>query len=378
MDLRVKEQDALLKQTVQRFVDQEVRRAIPSMEENQFPFELIKKMGSLGLMGIPVPEKHGGAGMGMTSYITAIHEISKASPSLGVILSVHTSVGTLPIVKFGTDDQKERYVSDLAQGNKIGAFALTEESSGSDAGALKMKAVRDGDDYVLSGSKMFITNAGAAEVYVVFASTAPDRGSRGVTAFIVDRNTPGLTVGKKEEKMGMHGTNTSELIFDSVRISKENRLGDENKGLNIALANLNAGRIGIAAQALGIAEGALQLAIEYAKGREQFQKPIHHFQGVSFKLAELAAQVEAARCLVYHAANRYESGLDCKKEVSIAKLLASKAAVTVSTEALQLFGGYGYMKEYGIERYFRDAKVTEIYEGTSEIQRMVIAKQLLN
>nr|WP_239575174.1 acyl-CoA dehydrogenase family protein [Geomicrobium sediminis] len=367
-----------MKLTVQRFVDQEVRRSIPSMEEDQFPFELIKKMGSLGLMGIPVPEKHGGAGMGMTSYITAIHEISKASPSLGVILSVHTSVGTLPIVKFGTDDQKDRYVSDLAQGNKIGAFALTEESSGSDAGSLKMKAVRDGDDYVLTGSKMFITNAGAAEVYVVFAITAPDRGSRGVTAFIVDGNTPGLTVGKKEEKMGMHGTNTSELIFDSVRVSKENRLGDENKGLNIALANLNAGRIGIAAQALGIAEGALQLAIEYTKGREQFQKPIHHFQGVSFKLAELAAQVEAARCLVYHAANRYENGFDCKKEVSIAKLLASKAAVTVSTEALQLFGGYGYMKEYDIERYFRDAKVTEIYEGTSEIQRMVIAKQLLN
>ncbi|GAK12124.1 acyl-CoA dehydrogenase [Geomicrobium sp. JCM 19039] len=378
MNLNPNEQEEMLRHVVRKFAENEVQSWVPSMEKDEFPYGLVEQMGELGLMGIPVPEEYGGSEMGFVAYIATIHELSKISASTGVILSVHTSVGTGPIVKYGTKEQKHAYVTDLARGKKIGAFALTEPGAGSDAASLKTSAVDRGDHYVLNGSKAFITNAGAAGVYIVFARTGEEPGNRGISAFIVDADSQGLIVGKKEEKMGMHGTNTSELIFENMIVPKENLLGALNDGYRVALANLNAGRIGIAAQALGIAEGALQRAVRYANERKQFGASIARNQGISFKLAEMATEVEAAKCLVYQAAHLEQSGVPCVKEASIAKLIASKAAVEVSQQAVQVFGGYGYTKEYEIERYFRDAKVCEIYEGTSEIQKMVISKQLMN
>ena len=347
------------------------------MEAGEFPRDILKKMGGLGLMGITVPEEYGGAGMDFVSYISAIHELSKVSAVVGVILSVHTSVGTNPIIYFGNDEQKKRYLPKLASGEYLGAFCLTEASSGSDAGSLKTRAVKKGDHYVLNGSKMFITNGGEADVYIVFASTDPSKGTYGITAFIVDKDTPGLGIGKDERKMGLHGSRTVELSFDNMKVPVVNRLGEEGEGFKIAMANLDVGRIGIAAQALGIAEACLEAATDYAKQRVQFGKPIAAQQGVGFKLADMATSVEAARLLVYRAAQLRAEGLPCGKEASMAKLFASKAAVEGSIEAVQIFGGYGYTEDYPVERYFRDAKVTEIYEGTSEIQRIVISKHLL-
>ena len=335
-----------------------------------------QKMGSLGLMGIPVPEKYGGSGMDFISYIIAIHELSKVSATIGVILSVHTSVGTNPILYFGTEEQKQKYIPKLAAGKYLGAFCLTEAGAGSDAGNIKTKAIKNGDHYVVNGSKLFITNGGEADVYIVFAVTNPLQGKSSITAFIVEKNTPGLVFGKDEHKMGLHGSRTLQLSFENMIIPVENRLGKEGEGFKIALANLEFGRIGIAAQALGIAEAALEAAVAYAKGRQQFGKPIAAQQGIAFKLADMATSVEAAKLLVYHAADLKQRGLHCGKEASIAKLFASRTAVEVSTEAIQVFGGYGYTEDYPVERFFRDAKITEIYEGTSEIQRIVIHKHL--
>ena len=335
-------------------------------------------MGELGLMGITVPEEYGGSGMDLTSYIIAINELSKVSAVVGVILSVHTSVGTNPILYFGTEEQKKQYVPKLASGEFLGAFCLTEPSAGSDAAALKTKAVKDGEHYVLNGSKVFITNGGEADVYIVFASTDPSQGSRGISAFIVDKGTPGFIIGKDEHKMGLHGSRTVQITFEDMRIPATNLLGEEGEGFKIAMANPNTGRIGIATQALGIAEAALEAAVNYSKERIQFGKPIAANQGVGFKLADMATAVEAARLLVYRAATLRDQGLPCGKEASMAKLFASKTAVDVAIEAVQVFGGYGYTEDYPVERYFRDAKITEIYEGTSEIQRMVVSKHLMN
>jgi alkylation response protein AidB-like acyl-CoA dehydrogenase len=333
-------------------------------------------MGELGLMGIPIPAKYGGSEMDFTSYMIAINELSKVSATIGVILSVHTSVGTNPILYFGTEEQKQKFVPKLASGEYLGAFCLTESGAGSDAASLKSRAVLDGEHYILNGSKMFITNGGEADVHIVFASTDPSRGSKGISAFIVEKPTPGLIIGKDERKMGLHGSRTVQLTFENMRVPKENLLGKEGDGFKIAMANLNIGRIGIAAQALGIGEAALEAATNYAKNRHQFGKPIAAQQGIGFKLAHMATAVEASRLLVYRAADLQGRGLNCGKEASMAKLFASKTAVEVATEAIQVFGGYGYTKDYPVERYFRDAKVTEIYEGTSEIQRIVISKQL--
>ncbi|RHW40033.1 acyl-CoA dehydrogenase [Lysinibacillus yapensis] len=372
MNLAFTEEQVMMREMVRQFAEKEITPFIEKMEQGEFPREILKKMGELGLMGITVPENYGGAGMDFTTYILAINEISKISAVVGVILSVHTSVGTNPILYFGSEEQKKKYVTKLASGEYLGAFCLTEPEAGSDASALKTKAVKQGESYILNGSKVFITNGGEADVYLIFASTNPEKKSRGISAFIVEKDTPGLIVGKNEQKMGLHGSKTVQLTFENMKIPAKNRLGAENEGYKIAMANLNAGRIGIAAQSLGIAEAALGAAANYAKQRIQFGKPIVENQGIGFKLADMATRVEAARLLVYRAANLQGLGLPCNKEASMAKLFASKTAVAVTTDAIQVFGGYGYTKDYPVERYFRDAKVTEIYEGTSEIQKIII------
>ncbi|PLR76827.1 acyl-CoA dehydrogenase [Bacillus sp. V3-13] len=376
MNLRFTEEQEMIRKMVRDFARNEIAPFVEKMEQGEFPREVLKKMGGLGLMGIPVPEQYGGAGMDFTSYIIAINEISRISATVGVIFSVHTSVCTNPILYFGSEEQKKKYVTKLASGEYLGAFCLTEPSSGSDARSLKSKAVKDGEDYILNGSKAFITNGGEADVYIVFARTDEKAGSKGISAFIVEKNSPGLVVGKDEQKMGLHGSRTVQLTFEDMRIPAGNVLGKPGEGFKIAMANLNAGRIGIAAQALGIAEAALEAAVSYAGERRQFGKPIAAQQGVAFKLADMATNIEAAKLLIYRAAQMRSQGLNCGKEASMAKLFASKTAVETAIEAVQIFGGYGYTEDYPVERYFRDAKVTEIYEGTSEIQRLVISKNL--
>lgn len=378
MELTFNEEQLMMRNMIRDFAKTEIEPFIERMEKGEFPREIIKKMGELGLMGITVPEEYGGAGMDYTSYIIAINELSKMSAVVGVILSVHTSVGTNPILYFGNEEQKNKYVPKLASGEYLGAFCLTEPSAGSDAASLKTKAVKKDDHYVLNGSKVFITNGGEAHVNIVFASTDPSLGSKGISAFIVEKDTPGFIVGKDEKKMGLHGSRTVQLTFEDMKIPVENLLGEEGDGFKIAMANLNAGRIGIATQALGIAEAAFEAAVGYAKERVQFGKPIAANQGIGFKLADMGTAVEAARLLVYRAASLHQQKIPCGKEASMAKLFASKTAVDVAIEAVQVFGGYGYTEDYPVERYFRDAKVTEIYEGTSEIQRIVISKHLIN
>ena len=377
MNLQFTEEQLMMRDMVRDFAQNEIAPFIERMEEGEFPREILAKMGELGLMGITAPEELGGSNMDFTSYIIAINELSKVSAVVGVILSVHTSVGTNPIIYFGNEEQKQKYVPKLASGEYLGAFCLTEPNAGSDAGSLKSKAIRDGNDYIINGSKVFITNGGEADVYVVFAVTDATKGSRGISAFIVEKDTEGLIIGKNEEKMGLHGSRTVQLTFENMRIPEENLLGKEGEGFKIAMANLDVGRIGIAAQSLGIAEAALEAATNYAKERVQFGKPIVAQQGVGFKLADMATAVEASKLLVYRAANLRSEGKPCGQEASMAKLFASKTAVETAIEAIQVFGGYGYTKDYPVERYFRDAKVTEIYEGTSEIQRLVIGKHML-
>ncbi len=376
MELRFTEEQAMMRKMVRDFAQTEIKPMIPRMEAGEFPREIIKKMADLGLMGVTIPEKYGGSEMDYLSYIIAIHELSKVSAAVGVILSVHISVGTNPILYFGNEEQKQRFVPKLASGEYLGAFCLTEPGSGSDAASLKTRAVKKDDHYLLNGSKIFITNGGEADTYIVFASTDPEQGRKGISTFIVEKDMPGLVIGKNEEKMGLHGSMTVQLTFEDMKVPIENLLGEEGEGFKIAMANLDTGRIGIAAQALGIAEAAFEHAVEYAKERVQFGKPIAAQQGVGFKLADMATAVEASRLLVYRAATLRAKGEPCGKEASIAKLFASKTAMDVATEAIQVYGGYGYTEDYPVERFFRDAKVTEIYEGTSEIQRIVISKHL--
>ncbi|WP_373894002.1 acyl-CoA dehydrogenase [Virgibacillus sp. CBA3643] len=374
MNMQLSEDQEMMRKMVRDFAQNEVTNEIERMEqEDRFPQEIIHKMGELGLMGIPIPDNYGGSGMDYSSYIIAINELSKVSATLGVILSVHTSVGTNPILKFGSETQKKYYLPKLASGAYLGAFAVTEPGAGSDVSSMKTTAKKDGDHYVLSGSKVFITNGGVADTYITFARTGEDS----ISGFIVEKDTPGLHIGKKEKKMGLHGSSTVSLNFDQCVVSKEQLLGNEGDGFRIAMANLNVGRIGIAAQALGIGEAALEHAVSYAKEREQFGKSIAANQGISFKLADMATEVEAAKLLVYNVASMVERDLPCSKEASMAKMYASKTAMNAAIEAVQVHGGYGYTEDYAVERLFRDAKVTEIYEGTNEIQHMVIAKNLL-
>jgi len=378
LDLFLTEEQEAMRKMVRDFAQEQIAPLAAQIDETDlFPFELIRKMGKLGLMGIPIPEEYEGVGADFISYIAAIEEISKASASVGVILAVHTSVGTIPILKFGTPEQKEKYIPKLAKGEYIGAFALTEANAGSDAAKIKLSAIKQKDKYVLNGSKMFITNAGAADLYVTFAVTDQSKGIHGITAFIVEKGTEGFSVGKKEKKMGMNGTNTSVLHFENAYVPIENRLGAEGEGFKIAMSNLDGGRIGIAAQALGIATAALEYSTNYVKERVQFGKPLREQQGIQFKLADMATKIEAARLLIYYAAYLRNSNLPVGKYSSMAKMYATDAAMKVTTEAIQILGGYGYTKDFPVERYFRDAKVTQIYEGTNQIQRIVIVKNLL-
>lgn len=378
MELRFTDEQIMIRNMVRDFAKTEIEPFVERMEQGEFPREILKKMGELGLMGTTSPESLGGSEMDFTSYIIAINELSRVSPTVGVILSVHTSVGTNPILYFGNEAQKQKYIPKLASGEYLGAFCLTEPSAGSDAASLKTRAVKQGDHYVINGEKVFITNGGEADVYIVFASTDPAQGPRGVSAFIVEKDTPGFIIGKDEHKMGLHGSRTVSLTFENCIVPADNLLGAEGGGFKIAMGNLDIGRIGIAAQALGTAEAALAAASAYAQERIQFGKPIAANQGVAFKLADMATAVEAARLLVYRAADLHSKGLPAGKEASMAKLFASSTAMNVAIEAVQVFGGYGYTKDYPVERYFRDAKVMEIYEGTSEIQRIVIAKHLMS
>lgn len=343
----------------------------------KFPYDNIAKMADLGLMGLPIPEQYGGAGVDSVSYAAAIEEISKACGSTGAIMAVHTSAGIMPIYLFGTEEQKQKYIPALASGEKIGAFALTEPGAGSDASKVVTTAELDGDSFVLNGSKCFITNGGAAETYCVFASLDKSKGIKGITGFIVEKGTPGFTIGKKEEKMGIRASSTTELIFENCRIPRENMLGKEGEGFKIAMIVLDGARIGIGAQAVGIAQGAYEEALQYSKVREQFGKPIAAQQAVSFMLADMAIQIEAARHLVYHAAMLKDAKLPYGKEAAMAKTFASDMAVKVTLDAIQIMGGYGYSREYPVERMMRDAKITQIYEGTNQIQRVVIAGYIL-
>jgi alkylation response protein AidB-like acyl-CoA dehydrogenase len=367
-----------LQKMVQEFAKKEIApKAAHYDHTEEFPWENIKKMAALGLMGIPVPEAYEGTELDTVSYMLTIEEISKACAATGAILAVHTSAGTMPILLFGTEEQKQKYIPALANGEKVGAFALTEPGAGSDASRVTTTAVPDGDDYILNGTKCFITNGGAAETYVVFASTDRTKGVKGITGFIVEKGTPGFVIGKKEEKMGIRASSTTELIFENCRIPKENLLGKTGEGFKIAMVVLDGARIGIGAQAVGIAQGAYEEALQYAKVREQFGKPIAAQQAVSFMLADMAIEIEAARQLVHHAAALKDAGRPYGKEAAMAKTFASDVAVRVALDAVQIMGGYGYSREYPVERMLRDAKITQIYEGTNQIQRVVIAGHIL-
>jgi butyryl-CoA dehydrogenase len=378
MDFASGREQGMVRDTVRRFAEREVRPIAKELDEvEKFPWPTLEKMWAVGLMGMTVPREFGGTGSDYVSYAAAIEEISKASASVGVIMAVHNSVCAYPILKYGTEPQKAKYLPKLAREGWLGAFALTEPGAGSDASAVQTTAVRDGDCYILNGNKVFITSGTEAHLVIVVASTDRSKGSKGLTAFLVEKGTPGFAYGTTEEKMGMRGSATSELVFEKCRVPAENVLGTEGGGLKIALSSLDGGRIGIAAQALGIAQAALDEAVKYAKEREQFGKPIAKLQAIQWKLAEMAVGVEAARALVYRAAWLKDAGLPLGKEAAMAKLYASKVAREVTNEAVQIHGGYGYTRDYEVERYYRDAKVTEIYEGTSEIQRLVIARALL-
>ncbi|PWI57950.1 acyl-CoA dehydrogenase [Sulfoacidibacillus thermotolerans] len=379
MELRLSSEQEAMRKLVRDFAGRVIAPQAQSIDETDaFPRSIVKQMGELGLLGLPIPEEYGGVGADYVSYMLAIEEISYASAALGVILAVHTSVGTLPIYHFGTPEQRELYVPKLATGEWIGAFALTEPNAGSDAQSIQTRAVRDGDFYRLTGNKVFITNGGEADVYTVFAVTQPGMGAHGMSAFIVPKETKGFHVGKKERKMGLNGSSTAELIFDEAWVPVENRLGAEGEGFKIAMSQLDGGRIGIAAQALGIARAAFDAGKQYVAQRRQFGRPLADFQSIQITLADLAMQIEAAKLLTYRAATLRARNAPCTMEASMAKLFSTDTAMHVTTEAVQLFGGYGYTKDYPVERYMRDAKVTQIYEGTNQIQRIVIAKSLAN
>ena len=378
MNFTLTKEQELVRQMVRDFAVNEVKPIAAEIDVTErFPMENVKKMGELGMMGIPFPTEFGGAGGDVLSYILAVEELSKVCATTGVILSAHTSLCASLINENGTPAQKEKYLRDLCTGNKIGAFGLTEPGAGTDAAGQQTTAVLDGDNYILNGSKIFITNGGVADTFIIFAMTDKSKGTKGISAFIVEKGFQGFSIGKKEDKLGIRASSTTELIFENCIVPKENLIGREGKGFGIAMKNLDGGRIGIAAQALGIAEGALEEAIKYMKERKQFGRPISAFQGLQWMVAEMSTKIEAARFLVYKAAWLKENKQPYSVDAARAKLYAAEVAMDVTTKAVQLFGGYGYTKEYPIEKMMRDAKITEIYEGTSEVQKMVISGSLL-
>ncbi len=377
MDFSLSKTEELFLQMIREFAEKEVKPLAAEVDElERFPIETVEKMAKLGMMGIPIPAKYGGAGGNNLMYGLAVEELSRVCATTGVILSAHTSLCAAPILASGTEEQKMKYLPKLASGEWLGAFGLTEATAGTDAAMQQTSAVLDGDEYVINGSKMFITNGEYANVYVVFAMTDKTRGYKGITAFIVEKGTPGFSIGKKEKKLGIRGSATTELVFEECRIPKENILGAEGKGFGIAMKTLDGGRIGIAAQALGIAQGAIDETIRYTKERKQFGKTISQFQNTQFQLADLETKLQAARLLVRSAQYKKDNGIPYSVDAAMAKLFASETAMEITTKAVQFHGGYGYSREYPIERMMRDAKITEIYEGTSEVQRMVIASNL--
>ena len=378
MDFALSAQHAEIRRSVRDFAEREISPVADEMERRaEFPAEIIRKAASLGFLGVPYPEEVGGTGLDSLAYAITVEELSRVSGSVGIIVSAHTSLGCAPIFSAGTPEQKERYLRPLASGAKLGAYGLTEAGAGSDSRGTRTRAHRDGDEWVLSGSKRFITNAGVADTYIVTAVTDRNADSGKISAFIVEAGTPGFSIGRMEEKMGLHASNTGELLFDDCRIPAENLLGEEGDGDRLFLKTLDGGRIGIGAMALGIAQAAYEAAAAYAKERQQFGRPIASFQGIAFKIADMAVQIDAARLMVYRAAWLKDAGQPYSTEAAMAKLFASEVARQVTNDAVQVHGGYGYVTEYKVERYLRDAKLTEIGEGTSEIQRMVIARNLL-
>lgn len=377
MDFSLTKQEELFLLMIREFAENEVKPLAAEIdEEERFPMETVKKMGEIGLMGIPVPVEYGGQGGTNQMYSMAVEELSRACATTGVVLSAHTSLCVAPILENGTEEQKMKYLPKLCSGEWIGAFGLTEPNAGTDAAMQQTTAVDAGDKWILNGSKIFITNAGYANVYIVMAMTDKSLGTKGISAFIVEKGMPGFSIGKKEKKLGIRGSATCELIFENCEVSKENLLGALGKGFSIAMKTLDGGRIGIAAQALGIAQGAMDETVKYTKERKQFGKAIAHFQNTQFQMANLETRVQAARLLVRSAAYKKDMKLPYSADAAMAKLFAAETAMEVTTKAVQFHGGYGYTREYSVERMMRDAKITEIYEGTSEVQRMVIAAKL--
>jgi alkylation response protein AidB-like acyl-CoA dehydrogenase len=378
MDFALSPQHLDIRRTVRDFADREIAPVAGELERRgEFPHDLIRRAAELGLLGVPYPEEVGGTGLDTLAYAITIEELARASGSVAIIVSAHTSLGCNPLYMAGTDEQKERFLRPMASGEVIGAYGLTEADAGSDSRGTRTRAHRDGKDWVLNGSKRFITNAGVAGTYIVTAVTDREVGSGRISAFIVPADTPGFSIGRMEEKMGLHASNTGELLFSDCRIPAENLLGEEGEGDKLFLKTLDGGRIGIGAMALGLAQAAYEAASAYAKDRRQFDRPIGSFQGVAFMIADMATQIDAARLLVYRAAWLKDAGKPYSTEAAMAKLFASEVSRQVTNDAVQVHGGYGYVAEYNVERYLRDAKLTEIGEGTSQIQRMVIARNLL-
>jgi alkylation response protein AidB-like acyl-CoA dehydrogenase len=378
MDFNFTEEQLAIRDTARDFARTEI--APTSVErdiKSEFPYNIVKQLGEMGFMGMMVPPEWGGAGFDAISYVLAMEEISKVDASVGVIMSVNNSLVCFGIEKWGTDEQKERFLKPLAAGQKLGCFCLSEPEAGSDATEQRTEAVKDGDYYIINGMKNWITNGTTADVYFVHVSTDRSKGYKGISTFLVEKGTPGIEIGKKEDKMGIRSSDTSSVGFNNVKVHKNQLLGEEGMGFKIAMETLNGGRIGIAAQALGIAQASLEAAIKYSKTRKAFDAPISNLQAIQFKLSDMATIVDAARMLTLKAAYKKDQHQPFHKEAAMAKLYASKAAVQNALEAIQVHGGYGYVREYLVERYLRDAKITEIYEGTSEIQRIVISRDIL-
>ncbi len=378
MNFEFTEEQLMIQQTAREFAEAEIApTAVERDKTGEFPTEIVKKLGELGFMGMMVSPEYDGAGMDTVSYCLAMMEISKVDAAVGVIMSVNNSLVTFGLERWGSDYIKEKYLKPLARGEKLGAFALSEPEAGSDATHQQTTAVKDGDHWVINGMKNWITNGSSADYYIVMAQTDPEKGHKGITAFLVEKGTPGFTHGKKEDKLGIKSSDTCSLLFDNVRVPDENVLWEVGKGFNFAMNTLNGGRYGIASQACGIAEASLEAALKYSKERKTFGTEIANHQAIQFKLSDMATNLEAAKLLTFQAAALKDAGKEYVKEASMAKLFASKVAVDNALEAIQIHGGYGYVREYLVERYLRDAKITEIYEGTSEIQRIIIARQLL-
>ena len=378
MDFQLTEEQRMVQIMTRAFAEKELKPVASQLDhDGVYPLDQLKKLGEMGLMGVFMPEEFGGAGMDMLSYVTALEEVSKAWASLGTIMSVNNSLVCGPIWRFGTAAQKKRYLPLLARGEWLGCYALTEPSAGSDAGSIRTEAKRQGGAYLLNGNKVFTTNGSRAHLALVYAVTDPAQGKQGISAFLVERNTPGFVVGKIEDKLGLRSSETAALVFEECRVPQENLLGQEGEGFKIALETLDGGRIGIAAQALGIAQGCLEESLAYSKERSQFGHPIADFQAIQWMLADMATEIDAARLLVYRAAWLHQQSKKVTREAAMAKLFASEASNRVAYKAVQIFGGYGYIKDFAVERFFRDARVTTLYEGTSEIQRLVIARHLL-